>query len=91
MEPVSSYEIIRTIDQCKSKYSSGWDNIPMAIFMSIGSHIASPFAHICNVSFSTGIFPSDMKSAKVTPIFKSDACDEFSNYRPLLSYFLKNL
>ena len=83
IEPVSSDEIIRTIDQCKSKYSSGWDNIPMAIIKSVGSHIASPFAHICNLSFLTGIFPSDMKTAKVTPIFKSDARDEFSNYRPI--------
>ena len=40
-------------------------------------------AHICNLSFSTGIFPSDMKTAKVTPIFKSDARDEFLNYRPI--------
>ena len=55
----------------------------MAIIKSVGSHIASPFAHICNLSFSTGIFPSDMKTAKVTPIFKSDARDEFSNYRPI--------
>ena len=62
IEPVSSDEIIRTIDQCKSKYSSGWDNIPMAIIKSVGSHIASPFAHICNLSFSTGIFPSEMKT-----------------------------
>ena len=83
IEPVSSDEIIRTIDQCKSKYSSGWDDIPMAIIKSVGSHIASPHAHICNLSFLTGIFPSDMKTAKVTLIFKSDARDEFSNYHPI--------
>ena len=83
IEPTSSDEIIRTIDQCKSKYSSGWDNIPMAVIKSVGSHIAAPFAHICNLSFSTGIFPSDMKIAKVTPIFKSDDHEEFSNYRPI--------
>ena len=83
IEPTSSDEIVRTIDQCKSKYSSGWDNIPMAVIKSVGSHIAAPFAHICNLSFSTGIFPSDMKIAKVTPIFESDDHEEFSNYRPI--------
>jgi hypothetical protein len=55
----------------------------MAIIRSVGPHIAAPFAHICNLSFSTGIFPSGMKLAKVTPIYKSEARDEFSNYRPI--------
>ena len=49
----------------------------------IGSHIAAPLSHICNLSFITGNFPSDMKIAKVTPIYKSDSREEFSNYRPI--------
>ena len=83
MEPTSPGEIIRIIDQCKNKYSSGWDNIPMAIIRSVGTHVAAPLVHICNLSFSTGIFPTDMKVAKVTPIYKSDSHDVFSNYRPI--------
>ena len=81
--PSSSDEIFRIIEVCKNKYSSGWDNIPMAIMKTVGTFIAAPFAHICNLSFATGIFPSDMKTAKVTPIYKSDARNEFSNYRPI--------
>ena len=97
INPTSPDEITRIIGQCKNKYSSGWDNVPMAIIRSVGLHIAAPLAHICNLSFSTGIFPSGMKLAKVTPIYKSEARDKFSNYRPIayLSFqtsqkFLKN-
>ena len=55
----------------------------MAVIKTIGSHIAAPSSHICNLSFITGNFPADMKIAKVTPIYKSDSSDEFSNYRPI--------
>ena len=51
----------------------------------VGAIIAIPLAHLCNLSFSTGIFPSNMKITKVTPIYKNDAKDEFSNYRSYLS------
>ena len=55
----------------------------MSIIKTVAPHIAAPFAHICNISFETGIFPTGMKLAKVTPIYKNDAHDEFSNYRPI--------
>ena len=39
--------------------------------------------HIFNLSFSTGIFPSEMKIAKVIPLFKNGNKSDFSNYRPI--------
>ena len=49
--------------------------------------------HICNLSFSKGIFPFQMKIAKVIPIFKSGDKSQFNNYRPIsvLSQFSKIL
>jgi hypothetical protein len=55
----------------------------MAVIKKTGSSIAVPLAHICNLSFICSQVPSGMKTAKVTPIYKSDAQDEFSNYRPI--------
>ena len=81
--PTSSDEIIRTIDSCKSKHSSGLDKIAMTLIKSTGSSIAIPLAHICNLSFITAHVPTEMKIARVTPIYKSDAPDNFSNYRPI--------
>ncbi len=45
--------------------------------------IAKPLAIICNKSFQTGIFPDDMKIAKIVPLYKSGDKQEFSNYRPV--------
>ena len=39
--------------------------------------------HIFKVSIKQGIFPDRLKIAKVTPIFKSGAKDNVSNYRPI--------
>ena len=52
-----------------------------------------PLVHIVNISFSTGIFPSEMKIAKVIPLFKNGNKSDFSKYRPfsLLSQFSKIL
>ena len=49
--------------------------------------------HICNLSFSKGIFPLQIKIAKVIPMFKSGDNSQFNNYRPIsvLSQFSKIL
>ena len=55
--------------------------------------IARPLHHIFLLSFDKGIVPSQLKIAKVIPIFKnSDRCN-MDNYRPisLLSCFSKIL
>ena len=53
--------------------------------------VLEPFMHICNLSFNKGIFPLQMKIAKVIPIFKSGDKSQFNNYRPIsvLSQFSK--
>ena len=45
--------------------------------------IAKPLTHICNLSFKTGVFPQQMKTANVVPIYKSGDEKIFSNYRPV--------
>ena len=58
-------------------------HLPMAVIKNTGSSIATPLAHICNLSIINAHVPSGMKTAKLTPIFKSDAQDELSNNRPI--------
>ena len=83
IRPASSEEIVDTINSCKDKRSSGIDNIPMTVIKKTGVNIAALLAHICNLSFENAVVPSDMKIANVTPLFKCEARDEFSNYRPI--------
>ena len=45
--------------------------------------IAPSLTIIFNQTILTGIFPNDWKIARITPIFKSDAKDKMTNYRPI--------
>ena len=53
--------------------------------------ISEPLKHLINMSLETGIFPDQLKVAKIIPIFKTDEADIFTNYRPIsiLSSFSK--
>ena len=54
--------------------------------------LAKPLCHLINLSFSTGVVPTQLKIAKIIPIFKSGDPLCMDNYRPisLLSCFSKN-
>ena len=39
--------------------------------------------HIFNLSLAKGIFPDDLKIARVTPVFKAGNENEVRNYRPI--------
>ena len=47
--------------------------------------VATPLAHIVNLSLYHGIFSNDMKLAKIVPIFKNGNTKLFNNnyYRPI--------
>ena len=51
-------------------------------------NVAAPFiylhlASLFNLSIKVGIFPVELKKAKISPIFKSGERDIFDNYRPI--------
>ena len=69
---------------CNFKDSAaGWDDLRPRIIKLIQSCIKRPLVHICNRSFMTGVFPSELKIANVVPTFKSGDDMVFSNYRPV--------
>ena len=45
--------------------------------------ILNHLATICDLSFSTGVFPAILKTAKVIPIHKKNSNLEVSNYRSI--------
>ena len=61
----------------------------------LGSHvlmlIIEPLTHLINWSLRSGVFPSELKLAKVVPIFKAGDTSAINNYRPIsvLSFFSK--
>ena len=63
--------------------SPGWDNITSKIIKASCNHIVRPLTHIFNLSLTTGVFPTELKIARVIPLFKSGDPHIFSNYRPV--------
>ena len=93
LSPVNEDEVIRVVRMCANKNYSDNDGITMKIVKHVITSIAKPFTYICNMSFTTGVFPDKMKIAKVVPLYKSGDRHLCNNYRPisLLPQFSKVL
>ena len=78
-----SYEITNVVANLKNKASSGFDDIPVTVIRKCISAITEPLMSLINCSFRTGRFPEKQKIAKVYPVFKAEAENEFENYRPI--------
>lgn len=83
LHPVSHEEVITIIYSLPCKKSSGYDEITNDVLKHICNYIVDPLTHILNLSFSEGVFPDELKIAKVIPIYKSGSVDDLSNYRPV--------
>ena len=70
INPANEPEVICIITLCKPKDSMDYDDIGTWVLSRIAPQIIKLLVHIFNISFSTGIFPSEMKIAKVIPLFK---------------------
>ncbi len=90
---VHESEVLEIVAKSINKKSTDCTDIDMTLIKNIIDTIIIPFTYICSQSLSTGIFPRQMKTAKVIPIFKNGDRHQFSNYRPisLLSQFSKIL
>ena len=71
--------------------SSGYNELPAYIAKQCIDSYIMPLTYVINMSFREGIFPSELKLAKVVPIFISGESDKVTNYRPIsvLSFFSK--
>ena len=47
----------------------------------------TPIHHICNISLKAGIFPNNMKIAKVNPLFQSDAEEKIKKTTVLYRFY----
>ena len=74
-----------------NNYSAGHDELPPFVAKSCIDEYIEPLTHLINESLRTGICPSELKLARVVPIFKSGDPSLLTNYRPIsiLSFFSK--
>ena len=81
--PVVEQEVLTIINSLKSSNIIGHDGILPNIVKCVANSICTPLTHIFNLSFKNGIFPENLKIAKVVPIFKKGDKTDISNYRPI--------
>ena len=62
---------------------AGWDGIAPVVLKSVANHLATPLSKLFNKSITEGVFPAELKIAKVVPIFKGGDPSNFNNYRPI--------
>ena len=67
----------------QSKNSCGLDGISSKLIKIIEPAIIKPLTLLINQVLNTGIFPDELKIAKVIPIFKKDDPTLLKNYRPI--------
>ena len=80
---ITNTQIKKEIKKAKATKSSGIDKISIKLLQAAGDSIIDSLTYIFNLSLNTGIFPDDLKYAKISPIYKS--CDKSNrgNYRPV--------
>ena len=77
-------EISKIISSLNIKNKScGPNSIPTKVLHFVQDQISKHLATIFNLSFSAGIFPTILKTAKVILIHKKDSKTEVSNCRPI--------
>ena len=81
---VTTFHVRKYLKRLKCGKFPGSDGIPNEVLQSLAPSIAYPLAIIINMSFRTGTFPQDWKSAIVTPLYKNiGSCACPANYRPI--------
>ncbi len=82
-QPVTMEFIQKELSQLNVSKSTGLDGIS-ARFLKDGSDILKvPVEHIVNLSIVNNTVPNDLKTARVSPLYKKNSKLEVGNYRPV--------
>ena len=80
---VSENDVLKPLSSLCTKNTAGIDGISVKLLKKLSSALTNPLTLIINQSLVTGIFPTELKIAKVLPLFKNDAYTIMDNYRPI--------
>ena len=80
---MSEVDVFLLLNTLKISKACGHDKIPPKLLRDSAIVIAPILSHIFNPSINTGIFPKDLKTAVISPLYKSGSKTECSNYRPI--------
>ena len=89
--PITPNEVFKQILSLNSHKALGPDNISVKYIKTASEFISITLCEIFNKCVIEGIFPNELKIAKVIPLYKNSSKQQPSNYRPIsiLSPFSK--
>ena len=76
-------EVKETLRSLKPNKSPGFDNISSNVVNETSDIFFTPLKYILNLSLQQGIFPENLKIAKVSPIYQKNEEFLLTNYRPI--------
>lgn len=76
-------EILKIINNLKTKAAPGEDGIKSGMIKKIKYIITPYLVQMINKNMKEGVFPEELKTAKITPIYKGGARHDCNNYRPI--------
>ena len=84
LNTVNYTDIVEEISKLDSTKGNGCDNnIPTKTLKNCSESTISILHNLFNKTISNGIFPDELKSANITPIFKKENPLDKKNYRPI--------
>ena len=83
IRPIDETEVFSMLRKLQTNKSTGVDCLGPRLLKLSAPIISKCVAHMINKSIEKGIFPNELKIAKVTPIFKKGARSDPGNYRPI--------
>lgn len=81
--PTTPYEVEGLINKIKNNAAAGVDDIKPRPVKYVSKQISYILSHLINRTLETGIFPNELKIARVTPIYKGGGEHLLQNYRPI--------
>ena len=82
IEDVSEQEVY-DVSKSLNNSSAVWDQFPTSIAKQCSTKFIRPLTALINRSFREGIFPTELKRAKVVPIYKAGDKSLIKNYKPI--------
>jgi len=82
-ENITPFEVIQIINSLDNSNACGIDKISNKLLKNIVYNVAHILAYLFNLSVETGVFPNELKSAVVIPLYKKGDRDKKENYRPI--------
>ena len=77
---ITTLEVKNIISSTKNS-CPGWDDFPATIAKKCMEYYINPLTHIIDNSIKEGVFPSELKLARVVPLLISGDSSQITNYR----------